>query len=110
MGTNIYQGKPSNKMVNDLVKKFGMVKADFIDEVIFKDASFLAFTADSKLPVTLEAPTGRLTRSALNEMLDGKASEITDLKLPNTITSIAPDAFNDMTSLTALTFPRSTKV
>jgi len=110
MSVEIYQGYAPKPVVDELVGKYDMVMSDFTDEVIYKDASFLAFTADSKLPVTLQAPTGRLTRSVLNEMLDGKASETTDLKLPNTITSIAPDAFDDMTSLTALTFPKSTKV
>lgn len=110
MGTKTYHGKPSNEIVNDLVKKFGMVKADFMDEVVFEDRFFLAFNPDSKLPDMLQAPGGRLTRQILDEMLGDKISITTDLKLPNTITSIAPDAFDDMTSLTALTFPRSTKV
>lgn len=110
MGTEIYHGYAPKPVVDALVKKYGMVMAEYSQEVVYKDDAFLAFTASSKMPIMLETSCERLTSAALASLLGEELSRVTDLKLPNTVTSISPDAFDEMPSLTALTFPYSTGI
>lgn len=110
MGTTINLGKGSLSQTNYILDKYSMFLSKTNGKAIFNDDAFILFTKSSKYAIYLDSKPIILSREFFKSLQNVDYSSITDIKLPNSIASIDPDAFDDLIELSALTFPFSTGV